>query len=491
MAFFETDNVQLKEAFDWAVQKIPTWVQPAGEIGPVNEGLSPDAVYIPCFVAGHKTRTCFFSRDYVHSVYGAEFMGLREECYHMMKAFAESAWKSRNYYAIWAINFDGKTPHRGDYFNEDRFVREIPAQFELVESAYRQYLWTGDERYISDEMFEFYTHIMVDFVNIYDTNGNGIPEGVGDMEDGYATYDERIDARLPEGTLYFEAGDAIGCQYQAMLAYAGFCKARGDMNAYAEWCDKAAALKKYFNEEWSVIDGDKNGIFAHAVDLKDHTKKYSGFSVETSVLMPLKLVTEPGERTDRYLDLIDAGQGTGIGFPGASNNIEGYTYYPELYFLYDKIDTAWKWMKYILDTRHLPHESPRQGPNGNYPEISFNVVAHTVQGMMGVDVNVPEGKISTFSRLPNEVKYTILNEYVIGDHKLSIMHYGRNISSLTNHEGEVIEWTAYFVGDHDVLMVDAVPTKAQHTKINGVDVSYVTVKVKHNYCITVNVPYDC
>ena len=126
MAFFETDNQQLKEAFDWATQKIKTWVVPAGQIGPVNEGHAPAAKYIPCFVAGHRTRTCFFSRDYVHSVYGAEFFGLKEECYHMLRAFAKSAWKSRNYYAIWSINFDGETPHIGDYFNEDSFVREIP-----------------------------------------------------------------------------------------------------------------------------------------------------------------------------------------------------------------------------------------------------------------------------------------------------------------------------------------------------------------------------
>ena len=486
MAFFETDNQQLKEAFDWATQKIKTWVVPAGQIGPVNEGHAPDAKYIPCFVAGHRTRTCFFSRDYVHSVYGAEFFGLKEECYHMLRAFAKSAWKSRNYYAIWAINFDGETPHIGDYFNEDSFVREIPAQFELVESAYKQYLWTGDERYLSDEMFDFYTHIMVDFVKIYDTDGNGIPEGVGDMLEGYATYDERLDGEL----LYHEAGDAIGCQYQAMLAYAGFCKARGDMAAHDEWIAKAKELKRYFNEEWSVIDGDKDGVFAHGIDFDDHTKKHSGFSVETSVFMPLKLITEPGKRTDNYLDLIDAGQGTGIGFPGASMNIEGYTYYPELYFLYNRYDTAWKWMKYILDTRHLPHESPRQGPNGNYPEISFNVIAHTVQGLMGVDVNVPEKKISTFSKLPDDIKYTILNEYQIGKNKLSIMHYGRNISYLTNHEGDDIEWTAYFSGYHEYLANDRRLIKAEHTTINGVEVSYITVTVKHNYCITVNVPYS-
>ena len=99
---------------------------------------------------------------------------------------------------------------------------------------------------------------------------------------------------------------------------------------------------------------------------------------ENSWFMPMKLITEPGERNDKYLDFISEPLGNGIGdknAPNAPKNIEAYTYIPDTYFPYDRNQEAWKWMRYIVGIKDNPHERPVQGTNGDYPEISFTFVA--------------------------------------------------------------------------------------------------------------------
>ena len=135
--------------------------------------------YIPSYWAGYYDRTAFYSRDFVHQVIGAHMGGLDEENYSMFKAFVKGATKERKWYTPWAFNFDG-TPHTIDFKHDDYFVREVPVQFELVEKAYRQYLWSGDSRYLYDEDFwNFYTKVMTEFITLHDTNNNGIAEGSG------------------------------------------------------------------------------------------------------------------------------------------------------------------------------------------------------------------------------------------------------------------------------------------------------------------------
>ena len=477
----DTDHKLLKDTFDWCITKAHEYVATDKAL-PIDH-TGEVAMSIPSYWAGYRTRHAFYIRDFVHQADGAWLLGLDKENYTMMEAFAKSANARRRWFAIWALNFDG-SEYYGDYKDDDHFVREIPSQFELVECVYNLYKKTGDKRYISDEMFEYCTKMVTDFVKDLDTDGNGIPEGFGSADLIDCTYDERTG----EFSKYYESGDAIGCQYQAYLAYAELCKARGDIDSYNTWLDNAQKLKTYFNDEWSVINGDKECDYAHAILLHDKKTKVSGFARETSIFMPLKLVTQAGDRTQRYLDLINAGQ-TGIGTPGANQNIEGYTYYPDLYFKYNRIDDAWKWMKYILSQWHLPHESPRQGPNCYYPELSYTFISHVVQGLMGVDANVPKHSITTLSRLPDEIKYLNLKEQKFGDNTVTIMHFGREYCSMTNHEGNDIIWNIQFAGIHEDISVDVdgFDGKCEVKYINGAPVTEVSVVVKPHFTVTAHI----
>ncbi|WP_207636862.1 hypothetical protein [[Clostridium] dakarense] len=272
-AIVTSSNKEIEDGFNWAMNKTSQFVM-TGKKGIVNKDENRpngdgtgEKEYLPSYWAGYYDRTAFYGRDFVHQATGAQIAGLRDENFSIFKVFAKNATESRKWYTLWAFNFDG-SPHTIDYKNDNNFVREVPAQFELVEKAYEQYLWTGDKRYIEDdELWNFYTKVMTDYIDLHDDqNPNGIAEGKGGIFQGSCTYNER-------GEHPIEAGDAIGSQYQATLAYAGMLEARGEKKESQKWYKKAESLKKYFNEEWSVIDpNNKDENYARIID-KDGKKK--------------------------------------------------------------------------------------------------------------------------------------------------------------------------------------------------------------------------
>lgn len=468
-----SSNKDLESTFNWAANKMDQYVM-TDKTGPVNvserniDGTG-DEKYIPSYWAGYFHRTAFYTRDFVHQATGAQIAGLSDENYSMFEAFAKECTEARKWYTVWALNFDGSV-YALDYNNEDSFVREVPAQFELVEKAYKQYLWSGDKRYIENEdLWNFYTNVMTKYVDLHDENKNGVAQEVGTgIFNGSCTYNER-------GRRVIEAGDAIGSQYQATLAYAGMLKARGQEEESQKWYKKAADLKKYFNEEWSVADGAES---SYVCAWGPNGEKYSDFSKETSWFIPLKMISDPGQRNNDYIDFVLENLGDGIGTaPTAPSNIEAYTYIPDMLFLYNRNDDAWKWMKYIASIKDQPHEVVTQGMNGDYPEISFTYVSHAIEGMMGVEPSAGENRVATSPRLPSEVNDMAVQYMQIGDYELDLAHNGNTDSTLTNHGTKDIIWEARFYGNYDQLKAGHQVLKAEKKQINGETVSYVSVTV--------------
>ncbi len=475
----ESDNELLSRAFSWAVEKTKQFVM-TGKSGivdihearPLGDVEKGETTFIPSYWAGYYNRSAFYARDFAHQSAGAHFVGLDEENFSMFRVFADNATQERQWYTLWAFNFDS-SPHTIDYRGDDDFVREVPAQFELVEKAYRQYLWTGDHRYIhSPEMFKFFEKTMTEFIERHDENENGVAEGTGTggIFSGVSTYNER------GGEHPIESGDSVGSQYQATLAYAGILEARGDIDGAAEWTEKAFALKSYFNNDWSVQNKDPNGEYARGI-AADGTK-YGGFGKENSWFMPMKLITEPGDRNDNYLDFISLNLGDGIGStPEAPGNIEAYTYIPETYFPYNRTEEAWKWMKYIIGVKDKPHENTIQGTNGDYPEISFTFISHTVEGMMGVSPNAPLKTVSTISRLPSEIGWAALRNVKMGDFIFDLRHDGTARSTLKNNSSQELRWEVQFYGEYGGVAVNEISAPAMQKKLNGLEVSYYYVSV--------------
>ncbi|MFD0697467.1 S-layer homology domain-containing protein [Paenibacillus sp. GCM10027628] len=470
-----SSNDQLVQVFNKSKVKMKSYVR-TGMTGVVNRdeqtygwnnNIFNIRAYTPSYWAGYANRSAYYIRDMAHQMAGAHMLGLDAENFNMLKSFAGTANESSKWYPAWALNFDGSIfglDHRSD----DVFVREVPAVFELVEKAYKMYLWTGDDNYLNDPvLWNYYSKAVTDFISLHDGNKkNVVAEGTGDENIflGTASYNERGGEHL------IEAGDGIASQYQAMLAYAKMLEAKGDPAA-AQFAKNAQDLKNYFNTDWG-IKGLKSGYVRGYG--KDGTA-YSDFGKEASWFMPMKQITEPGTRTDDYLNFIDTMSSTEGQRP---TNIEAYTYLPDTFFTYGKNETAWKWMKYIIDQYDLPHEHRDQGTNGDYPEVSYTLVSQMIEGLMGVTPNAPSHGLSTISRLPGEVGWLELNHVMVGDNDVDVKHEGTSKTTLRNNSGSgSLTWEVQFAGTYPSIDVEGVRRAASTKTVNGVTVSYTMVNV--------------
>lgn len=123
-------------------------MQQAGTTGVLNQdennpGGTGTTTYDTTYWAGYPFRSDFYSRDFAHQLVGAHLLGLDAENKTMLRGFAASATETNKLYPVWALNFDARTYGSIDYRSPDRFVRELPAPFELVEKAGEAYRWTG------------------------------------------------------------------------------------------------------------------------------------------------------------------------------------------------------------------------------------------------------------------------------------------------------------------------------------------------------------
>ncbi len=467
-----SSNKKLEAAFNWARDKALSYVQ-TGKSGVVdrherNSQGTGDVPYIPSYWAGYTIRTAFYSRDYCHQASGAHLLGLQQENLVMLKAFAATSTEARKWFPLWALNFDGSA-FKLDSPRDDYFVREVPAVFELVEQCYRQYLWTGNPEYLNDPvLWNFCTKAVSAFIELHDTRiPNGVAEGdgSGDIFRGSATYNE-IESTSP----LIESGDAIACQYQAMLAYSEMLAIKGDQEQAKDFAQKAKHLKAFFNDTWGVKKGKKE--YVRGYDVKGNTP--TNWGLENSWFMPMKFITDPSEKNDAYLDFIARCLDTRWGRP---SNLEAVSYIPGVFFPYNRVAEAWKWLEYIIDQQ-----------DREYPEISYTLVGHVVEGMLGLEPNVPSRSFSTVSRLPDAIADINISNIPLGHHSVNVAHLGLSKSTATHVFGDApLRWEACFYGDHATITVNGRTMVAEKRTIHGVKASFVTVELPVGEAVTAEV----
>ncbi|MEU3047911.1 hypothetical protein ABZ705_15585 [Streptomyces sp. NPDC006984] len=477
-----SSDPKIVEMFNWSKRKANSWVHLPGTVGPLNVDErnlngSGTAPYAASYWAGYANRSGYYSRDMAHQVAGAAVLGLHAQNRNMLRSFAASSTAEHKYYPAWAFNFDADTYLSIDYHGPDNFVREVPATFELVEKANHAYRWSGDKTYIEDPaLWDFYRHATKDFVELHDTaNPNGVAEGTGEgIFAGAASYNEIGNEHLSE------AGDAIASQYQAYRAMSALAKDKGDKKLAADFEQKAAELKTYFNTTWSGAGSGADMVRAYTTSGQPLT----GWGKENSWFMPMKQILDPGPRNDAYLDYIDE-QASGSGKP---TNIEAVSYLPDTFFNNNRNEAAWKWMTYVYDQKDKRHVNTRQGPNGDYPEVSFTLLSQTVEGLMGVEPDAPNRTLTTESRLPSDIEWLKLKKLEIGGNTFSLRHEGATKSRLANTSGTATyKWEARFPGVHKTVKVNGKARKAKTKVIDGVTYTYVIQSVAPGQKVTVRV----
>ncbi|MGW3071658.1 RICIN domain-containing protein [Kitasatospora sp. NPDC001132] len=458
--------------FDWAKTKANSWVQQAGTTGVRDQdenhpGGTGTTTYDATYWAGYPFRSAFYSRDFAHQLTGAHLLGLDAENKTMLRGFAASATEANRLYPVWALNLDARNYAAIDYRGPDRFVRELPAPFELVQQAGEAYRWTGDRDYAEDPgLGRYVRNTLGPFIAGHpgpvDNGGVPIPQATSrSIFAGTASYAENATRT------YAEAGDAVGSQYQAYLAAATLADARGDAAAATDYRKAADRLRTYVNSTWSV-DGSQPGEVVHGYDTTG--KPITGWGYEASVLMPVKRLLDPGPRRDAQLAAIDAADSG----PERSANLEAYTYLPDAFFAGHDGTTAWKWMRHVYESTGEPHASGAM-LNGDYPEVPFTLLAQTVQGLLGVTPDAAGHALATTAQLPASMGWLQVAGIPVGDGTVTVRHDGAQRSTVTNTGTGQLTWEARFPGRHARITVDGEQREARVTTVDGVAYTTATV----------------
>lgn len=426
----ETDDPGLAEIFAWASGTARRFVVEEGTTGPldVSEAMPPphrQAVYRPAYHAGYLFRSGYYLRDFAHQAVGAQLLGLGRENRAMLDSFIRTATPEHGGWPVWALNFDGVTPLAIDYHGPARFVRELPAAFELVELVHVLYRWSGDRTLGGHR--GHWRRTLGEFVAERDgLRPNGVAEAGGPgIFDGAASYNERPGSHL------LEAGDGIGAQYAALQHAAALEAVLGDGEHARGFADAAEGLAAEFTDRWGRVPatatpGEPDAAIAERASAFDGLvsawladgRPVAEWLREATWFLPLKgLLTDDDARRDGVLDAIDAACRDAATAPA---NIEALSYLPDLFLRHGRADTAYAWMREIHARRDELHEVPQQGPNGDYPELAFALVGQVVAGLLGLEPDAGARRIATRPALPSGIRRLVANGVPFGRGHLDV-----------------------------------------------------------------------
>lgn len=356
----------------------------------------------------------FYSRDLAHQMLGAHLLGLDTENLAMLRHFAASATERRGWYPLWAFMFDG-TPAAIDYHDDDDFVREIPAPFELVEKAVEQYRWTRDERFLRiPEIAVFIVSTLTSFVRAHDPLGTGVAgeRGSGKISQGTATYNE---VERPPHLLV--AADGIASQWAAHAALADVADVAALDPEFARWnAERAAALETHFAEGWWLAE--------HERYTAGFTREgpVSGFGLESTWFPAVKGLMRADDRATAHLDFLSA-----CLEQSPPSNIEAFTYLPEAYLRYGRDEEALRWIRFLAESR------------AEYPEVPFTHVAHIAAGLTGLTVGPRSGEVRTRPHIPADA-WLEVDGIPVGTSTVGVRHEGHEASELWVTGGSAVTW---------------------------------------------------
>ena len=399
----------------------------------------------------------FCVRDVAHQLEGAHLLGLDTENYSMMNSFAWGANRRKGsqttdyFWPNWHYRYNVALDQQENFRSCN--WRCLPTSFDMAWRCYEQYLWTGDEKWISEELFTFHQNLHDadnGFMKYQDVN----TDGIADERAQLASFFEFPDATIKN----ISAGDSLGTQYQALLAYAAILAKKGDLPNAQKYLNKAKEVNACFETYWY---DEAKGLYGNGMNFYGMVQ--TAWGKEASFFIPMTLLGDLGPRVDRYLDFVD----NSIIEQNKTTsplNIEAQTYLPEVFYKHNKREIAWKYLQNILNSK------------AGYPEVSYACIGNTIAGLMGVMPDAPNNAFYTVPRLPvSGLAWVEVDHVPINGRDLFIRHDGNMKTTVKNNSGQSINWGARFYGNYAKLKVNGVERTTKIQYLNGKTISVVSV----------------
>lgn len=380
---FVSDDKEINDGFRWAKEYALSLAHHGEDrIGKWYEAALPD-------------REGFCIRDMCHQSFGAHALGLESHTKNMMMRFAQSISESKDYCCFWEMDKYYGIYH-DDYFSDDRFWYNLPANFDLLQGCYEAYKLTGDRTFINSEDFlHFYRLTVNRYIKKWDVDGDGIPEGSGNVR-GIPSYEEN------EGRDAAQMIDLLAAEAKAMDAYAEILELRGENGLpYKMW---ARCIRDEIDRRWDETEG-----------------RYYFFKLRDGSLAHAK---NPGAEYLLHFDAIKDERKLALTLEKFHNQckekvcVEVGSYLSKIFYKYGLPEYGEFWLR-----RFMSPELPRR----EYPEVSYGCIDAIVFGMMGVKYDLATKTITAEPALPAKMKDAVLTRLPV---------YGR-LADVTVKDGEV------------------------------------------------------
>jgi hypothetical protein len=472
-----SDDARLVDAFSWATKQASAFAFQGDAVGPWFEAALPG-------------REAFCMRDVAHQALGAHALGMRVHVRNMLHRFAEQISAERDWASLWEIDRHNRPAH-ADYRNDHDFWYNLPANFDVLDAAWRMYQWSGDPAYLNDDVFRsFYDHSVTDYVDRWALGTESIMKRTRIMNrartvDPDAKFaDSRGIPGYNEETDDFVVGlDLLAAQYAGFAAYARIQEARGDFPNARTWLSKATAVKTLVNTTWW---DDKSQSFYDYLATNYALRNRSRDAWNSAALYwP---VASDGAHTRATVDALVRQIRASSSAP-----IEEQSHHPEVLYRYGVADLAYDQIMDLTRADRARRE---------YPEVSFSVVGAVVSGLMGVSVDpVTPGReaalldysanahVMTLSQLTSKTAWAELRHLPVRANDIAVRHEGVSATEFTNLNGPALVWQAAFPGRFDALLVNGSRVKATRMILPpGREVTLTRVVMAPGVKVRVEVP---